>query len=103
MRKEKLLLEFVTAETSTFDWQASALSGQTEPISLISPMVFSDFVSTWLGFVSKDFCFSLLFKDSLGLASLSLQVRQSLYVHQTGGDRCFDNPSSSAVHVVKTS
>lgn len=69
-RKEKPLPEFVTAETSTFDWQAGLLSGQKEPISLISPMVFPGFVSTRLGFVSKDLSFRLLFKDSLGLASL---------------------------------
>lgn len=70
VRKEKPLPEFVTAETSAFDWQASPLSGQTEPISLISPMVFPGFVSTRLGFVSKDLSFTLLFKNSLGLASL---------------------------------
>lgn len=65
-----MLPEFVTAETSVFDWQAGLLSGQTEPISLISPMLFPGFVSTRLGFVSKDLSFSPLFKDSLGLAGL---------------------------------
>ena len=67
--KEKLLPKFVTAETSTFDWQAGRPSWQTEPISLISSMVFPGFVSTRLGFVSEALIFSLLFKDSLGLAS----------------------------------
>lgn len=68
--KEKPLPDFVTAETLTFDWQAGPLSGQTEPISLISPMVFPGLVSTRLRFVRKDFSLRLLFKDALGLASL---------------------------------
>lgn len=67
--KEKLLPEFVTAQTSIFDWQVRPLAGQTRPISLISPMVFPDFVSARLGFVSKDLSFSFLFQGSLGLVS----------------------------------
>lgn len=85
--REKLLPEFVTAETSTFDWQASLLSGQTQPISLISSMVFPDFVSTRLGFVSKDLSFSLLFKDSLGLASV-FQCKSVRKYTVYASDRC---------------
>lgn len=40
----------------------------TEPISLIRPMVFPGFASTWLGFVSEDSGFGLLSWDLLGLA-----------------------------------
>lgn len=61
---------FITAQTSVFDWQAGLLSGQTEPISLISPMVFPGFVSTRLGFVREDLSFCFLFQDSLELVSL---------------------------------
>ena len=67
--KEKLLPEFVTAQTSIFDWQVRPLPGQTRPISLITPRVFPGFVSTRLGFVSKDLNFSFLFQGSLGLVS----------------------------------
>lgn len=52
-----------------FDWQARPLAGQTRPISLISPMEFPGFVSTRLGFVSKDLSFCFLFQGSLGLVS----------------------------------
>lgn len=67
--KEKLLPEFVTAQTSIFDWQVRPLAGQTRPISLINSMVFPGFVSTRLGFVRKDLTFSFLFQGSLGLVS----------------------------------
>lgn len=50
-----------------FDWQAGLPSGQTGPISLISPMVFPGFRPTRPGFVSKDLSFGFLFLDSLGL------------------------------------
>lgn len=80
--KEKLSHEFVTAETFAFDWQAGLLLGQTEPISLISSMLFPGFVSTRLGFVSKDLSFSLLFKDSLGLAGLFTVDRKLIYIRQ---------------------
>lgn len=105
--KEKLLPEFVTAQTSIFDWQVRPLAGQTRPISLISPMVFPDFVSTRLGFVSKDLSFSSLFQGSLGLVSQtgnscapSIRWRKLDVLPGLENKNASDSPLSVKDHVV---
>lgn len=93
--KEKPTPEFVTAETPAFDWQVGPLLGQTEPISLIRPMVFPGLVSSRLGFVSQDLSFNLLSEDSLELAGLFRCKSESKYmfIRQAQIDKGYDKES----------